>query len=225
MCLAISTGNGARLLAAALLVHGDDRRLIIPPKIAPIHVVIIPILFEEGENEVMQKVKTISSLITRLGLNVVKDDSTKTLRQKFYNWELKGAPIRVEIGPKEVHLNYISIVRRDTNERSHVSDDDITVEIPKTLEQIQQNLWQRAYEMMVETIQYTEKLDEIGKLICDLKIAKTPWCSKQTCYDTILTLEQGIDPIGQDIAKHPFQKTCVVCDEPANEMLYVARSY
>lgn len=221
----LCTGNGARFLAAAFLVHGDDRGLVIPPKIAPVKVVVVPIIFEDSRKEVKQKANEISTKIKSLGIEVVEDQREKNPGSKFYDWEIKGVPLRIEIGPIEVEKKVVTIARRDTGQRIRIEDKDVRKRIPQLLKEIHENLQRKAQKLMREKTQYTENFNEIAEIIHAQKIAKTPWCGDRKCYDKILEIEPGFDPIGTDIAKAKNTKKCTVCGEPTKDLLYVARTY
>jgi prolyl-tRNA synthetase len=220
----LCTGNGARFLAAAILVHGDDRGLVLPPRVAPINVVIIPIINDKNRKAVYDKVKEICSKIKSLGLQVVEDLSEKSPGSKYYDWEIKGVPLRIEIGPRELKQETITVARRDTHEKILVRENEILEKIPELLEEIQSNLLSKSRKMMNDKICFTETFSEIKKLIQNQKIAKIPWCGQKACYDEIAQLEPGFDPIGSGVKKEKT-RSCIICKKETSEVLYVARSY
>jgi prolyl-tRNA synthetase len=220
----LCTGNGARFLAAAFLIHGDDRGLVLPPRIAPIKVVIVPIIFNESRDEILDKVNEISLKIGSLGFQVTEDFREKNPGSKFYDWEIKGVPLRVEIGPKEMRQKSITVVRRDTGKRMLIKEEDIPKRMPEIMEEIQSNLLTKARQMLQEKICFAGSFSEIREIIRNQKIAKAPWCGQKTCYEEISQLELGFEPIGSDVRKSETKK-CIACGKETREALYVARSY
>jgi prolyl-tRNA synthetase len=220
----ICTGNGARLLAALILIHGDDMGLVIPPEIAPIKAVIVPIIYKGKEKVVYSKAKEICRILRESGIDAELDLSELTPGSKFYHWEVRGVPIRIEIGPRDVEKEVVILVRRDTGEKTSVKFSEIIDETKKTLKKIQANMLQRSKKELGNKIKLADTFDDIKDIIHNGKVAKTFWCTNKECYDKILELEPGFDPIGTDLEKSEIGK-CVVCGRDTETQLYVARTY
>jgi prolyl-tRNA synthetase len=222
----ICTGNGARLLAGALIVHGDDKGLVMPPRIAPIKAAIVPILFKGKDLPVMKKCKSLhTKLIKKYGVNSIKfDDREMTAGSKFYDWEIKGVPVRIEIGPKDIEKGQAVLVRRDTNEKIFVKESELAKKLDETLESIHEHLLKKATDMLNSQLHPAKSLKEIKENISSGKISKVFWCNEGACYDKIGAIEEGIEGFGTDPSEaHKGQ--CAVCGKDTFTTLYVAKTY
>ena len=216
------TGNGARYLVAALALHGDSKGLILPPRIAPIQVVIIPI-FKGSIDEVLPTCKEIADALSKEDISAKIDDSEKTPGEKFYIWEIKGVPLRLEIGPKEVKAKFVTAARRDLGKRQKVEMKDLPLKVAMLLEQVQTNLFIRAEKFYKEIIVETEKYTEMKEKITDGKVALVYWCRSEDCAGEIERIE-GVEIVGIV----PDEKTtgdCIICGKPSGEKTYVAKTY
>ena len=148
------------------MVHSDDKGLVLPPKIARISVVVVPIFKEENKDEVLGAARALVKNISHPNINTIKlDDRDRRPGDKFYEWERKGVPIRIEIGPKDISNNSVVIVRRDTGEKKNVSQDGLSEIISETLADIQKNLYDRAMKFRDEKTKTADSWDEFVKLI------------------------------------------------------------
>ncbi|MFX1295708.1 MAG: proline--tRNA ligase [Promethearchaeota archaeon] len=216
------TGNGARYLVAAIALHGDDKGLILPPRIAPIQVVIIPI-FKEKINEVLPTCKKIAEQLKNADITVKIDDSKKTPGEKFYIWEIKGIPLRIEIGPKEVTENFITSIRRDQGKRQKVQMKDLALKIAMLLEQVQNNLYIKVQKFYNDIVIETDKFTEMKAKINEGKVALVYWCRSEDCAGEIIKIE-GVEIIGiipDDISSGD----CIICGNSSGKKTYVAKTY
>lgn len=162
-----SWGVSTRLMGALIMAHSDDDGLIIPPKLAPIHVVIVPIYKKEEElNAITAKVDQLSADLKKQGLTV-KFDNRDTYKPgfKFAEHELRGVPVRLAIGPRDLQNGTVEVARRDTKEKQVMKMDDVSAVIPKLLEEIQDNIYQRALAFRNERITSVETFDEMVKVL------------------------------------------------------------
>jgi prolyl-tRNA synthetase len=219
----LCTGNGARLLGGAFMVHGDDKGLIMPPKIAPIKIVIIPIIFKGKEDLILQKSKEIYKKLSKK-YDVRYDDRDKSSGEKYYDWEIKGVPIRIEIGPREIEKDQVVLVRRDTGKKKIVNNINLHKEISNTLDEIQKNLLKRATKMLNEQLTYTKSFKGIKENLKNNKISIVHWCNEEKCYDDISKISEGIEGFGTDIRENE-EGTCIVCGKKTKTKLYVSKSY
>jgi len=219
----LCTGNGARLLGGAFLVHGDDKGLIMPPKIAPIKAVIVPIIFKGKEEIVTKKSEELFKKLKKYH-EIKLDDRDKTPGEKYYEWEIKGVPVRIEIGPKDIEKDQVVLVRRDTGKKTFVKNSEVKEELSKLLEEIQENLLQKATNMLNEQLTYTESLEEIKTNLNNNKISVVHWCNNEKCYDEISKVEEGIEGFGTDL-KEDEEGKCVVCGKITKTKLYVSKTY
>ena len=178
-----SWGTTTRLIGAIIMVHGDNSGLVLPPKIAPTQVIMIPIAqHKEGVLQKAEQLKTILSNVCRVKL----DDSDKSAGWKFSEYEMKGVPIRLEIGPKDIEKNQVVLARRDTGEKQIVSIDNLENTVKQLLEEIQSNLLQRATERRNSKTYVAKTMEEFEQQINETPgFIKAMWCGDQACEDAI----------------------------------------
>jgi prolyl-tRNA synthetase len=219
----ICTGNGARLLGGLILVHGDNKGLIIPPKIAPIKVVIVPILFKGKERIVLEKAKELSRELE--GFDIYLDErKEKTAGEKFYEWEIKGVPLRIEIGPKDIEKNSFILVRRDTGKKEIILNKEAKKKVKETLEDIQNSLLKKATEMLNSQIKDAKTLEEVKSNLKSGKISRVFWCKDGSCYDKISETAEGLEGFGSEIEEKE-EGNCIICNKKTKTKLYLARTY
>lgn len=217
-----SWGMTTRLIGAVIMVHGDDNGLVLPPKIAPIQVVIIPIAqHKEGVIEKAEQIKDRLSSLTRVKL----DSSDKMPGWKFAEYEMKGVPIRLEIGPKDIENNQCVLVRRDTMEKITISLDDVEKEIAELLARIQEDMLERARNSR-DTKTYEAKTMEEFVDIVENKpgFIKAMWCGERECEDKLKDLTSATSrciPFEQK----QISDTCVCCGKEAKHMVYWGKAY
>ncbi|MEM3442279.1 MAG: proline--tRNA ligase [Candidatus Bathyarchaeia archaeon] len=222
-----SWGISTRLIGAMVMVHGDDKGLILPPKIAPIQVVIIPIPYKDADRtELQKKAEEIYTKLQSAQISAVLDDRAQyTPGWKFNEWELKGVPLRIEIGPRDLKQNQITIARRDTFERLSVKEDKAVETIVRLLEEIQNNLFNRAKKFLEDHITTVKDYEEFKKVLKDKGgFLRACWCGSSACEEKIK------EETGATIRIVPFEKettfsNCVCCGGEAKEVVYFARSY
>ncbi len=222
-----SWGITTRLIGAVIMVHGDDKGLVLPPRVAPIQVVVVPIPFKGAEPAVIAaKAKEYFALLKQKGLVVVLDEREEyTPGWKFNHWELKGVPVRIEIGPRDLKQQQVVMVRRDTGQKTPVKEADVVDAAVKLLEEIQHNLYARArldLESKITTVQTYQQFQDTLK--AKGGFVKAAWCGKPTCEAKVK------EDTGATIRVIPFEKEtptspCIVCGEKAEQMVHFARSY
>lgn len=222
-----SWGFSTRLIGAMVMVHGDDKGLILPPRIAPTQVVIIPIPSKDMEIEkIIEKAKSIQGKLSASGISTILDDRLEyTPGWKYNHWELRGIPLRIEIGSMEIRKEQITIARRDTYERITVKEEEIVEAIKKLLEEIQRNLYNRAKKFLEEKITKVENYEEFKKILSEKGgFIKASWCGNRECEEKIKE-ETGatirLIPLERE---EPFSK-CIYCGKEAKEVAYFAKSY
>ena len=160
-----SWGVSTRMIGSLIMVHSDDKGLVLPPKIAPIQVVIIPVLLGKNDEQILQKAKEIQADLMTQSLSVKLDTSDKRPGEKIFSWEKKGVPVRIEIGPKDLENNVTVVTRRDTSEKITVSLNELNSKTVDLLDDIQVNLFQRASNYRDEKIVEVNNWDEFKKEI------------------------------------------------------------
>ena len=217
-----SWGMTTRMIGAIIMVHGDNSGLVLPPMIAPTQVVIIPIAqHKEGVLEKAGELKDRLSSICRIKL----DDSDKSAGWKFSEYEMKGVPLRLEIGPKDMEKNQAVLARRDTGEKIVVSLDELETKIPELLKDIQANLLQKATERRDSKTYVAHNMEEFEKEINETPgFIKAMWCGDQVCEDAIKEKTAATSrciPFEQE----EIDTVCVCCGKPAKHMVYWGRAY
>ena len=219
----VCTGNGARLLAGIILTHGDDKGLILPPKIAPIQVVITTIYNKENNQKVNKKANEILNLLKESGLRVHVDNRDITIGRKFYDWEIKGVPLRIELGSKEIDNKQFTLTNRLTFEKNLIKETDILKESKKIIGSIQDQLYENSKKLNKTLIVEISNTKELSESIKNKKIAKVNWCGSQQCWTKIKEVSEGIELFGTDLKQSKGK--CVICKENSNDIGYVANTY
>ena len=220
-----SWGVSWRLIGGMIMVHGDDKGLVLPPRVAPIQVVIIPIYYSEKDSQsVTQKAEEIEQSLLKQKIRVHVDKRSElTPGFKFHDWELKGIPIRIEIGPKDVANNKVVIAKRHNSQKSDLSFSQISNEIPKILEQINQNMFEAAKKMLDNNIFQINKYEEFKKAVEKGGFLLSPWCGNLECEEKIK------EETGAEIRVIPFNQKvngeCIYCNNKSTSTPIFARGY
>lgn len=217
-----SWGVSTRLLGAIIMVHGDDRGLVLPPKVAPTQVMVIPIAaHKEGVMEKAQELKARLAKVARTKL----DDTDKTPGFKFAEAEMRGIPVRVEIGPKDLEAGRCVLVRRDTGEKTEVALDQVETALTELLETIQQDMLERA-RVHRDTHTFVATNYEELKDISENKpgFVKAMWCGDVACEEKIKD-ELGVSSRCMPFEQEHLGETCVCCGRPAKKMVYWGKAY
>jgi prolyl-tRNA synthetase len=222
-----SWGVSWRLISAMIMLHGDDKGLIVPPKIAPTQVVIIPIYFKEEQSEaITNKTKVLAELLKKAGVEVQADFRDQyTPGWKFNEWELKGVPLRIEVGPRDVQNKQCVLVRRDTSQKTTTKDEQVLSEVKRCLREIQENLFAKAKKALQESIHEVANYEDFKKSIAQQGgFIRAGWCGETECE------EQIQNDTGATIRTLPLKdeksfSTCVRCGKNASKVAYFAKSY
>ena len=220
-----SWGVSTRLVGGVIMTHGDDSGLVLPPNVAPFQVVIVPIGRDNWRETVLPRAKEIQAELAAAGIRVTLDDREERPGWKFAEWELRGVPLRLEIGPKDIEKSAVLVARRDTREKQSLPMDGLPGQIRTLLDAIQKNLLDRAVAFRDEYTQRVSTYDEFkGVLEGRPGFVIAPWCGSAVCEaqikaDTQATIRNmpigGIAPPG----------SCIRCDQPATAEAWFAKSY
>lgn len=218
-----------RMIGVMLGIHGDDKGVIIPPRIAPIHIVIVPILFDNSMDIVLAKCRELKEELSKhkyheFDTTVILDDRSYSPGWKFNQWELKGIPIRIEIGPKDLEKGHVVMVRRDTGKKEFVKFDQVVEQSKRLLDEIQSGLYIASKKFMESTIVSTDSLDDATRIIADKKIALVPYCDDGECEDYIKEETGGAKILNSPISQENIIRTCIRCGKPA-KLFYFGKSY
>ena len=217
-----SWGVSTRLVGAIIMTHGDDDGLILPPAIAPIQVVVVPIAAHKPG--VSEKAAELAEKISKYA-RVKLDDSDNAPGWKFSQWEMKGVPLRLEIGPKDLEKNQCVLVRRDTREKVFVSLDELETAIPAQLEALRKDLYQRALENREKRTWAATTMDEVKELAkANTGYIKTMWCGDLAC-EMKMKEEAGLSSRCMPFEQEQLSDVCPCCGKPAKTMVYWGVAY
>lgn len=217
-----SWGLSSRIIGAIIMTHGDDNGLSLPPAIAPIQLVILPIA--QHKPGVLEKAQSIKARLEKI-CRVKLDDSDNSAGWKFSEYEMKGVPLRLEIGPKDIEKNQCVIVRRDNREKSFISLDDIETEVPRLLGEVRNGLYSKALartkDMTFNASSYEELLDTVNN---KPGFVKAMWCGSQECEEKLK------DEVGVTSRCIPFEQehisdNCVCCGNKAEKLVVWGKAY
>lgn len=216
-----SWGMTTRLIGAIIMVHGDENGLVLPPRIAPTQVMIVPI--QQNKEGVLEKAFELKDVLS--GFRVKVDDSDKSPGWKFSESEMRGIPVRVEIGPRDLAENQAVLVRRDTHEKMVVSLDELKEKTDELLEKIQHDMLERA-RMHRDAHTYSAATMEEMRDLAENKpgFIKAMWCGCQECEDQ-LKEEIGVTSRCIPFKQENISGQCVCCQKPAVKMVYWGKAY
>lgn len=218
-----SWGMTTRLIGAIIMVHGDNSGLVLPPRIAPTQVMIIPIA--QHKEGVLDKAYELKSALLDAGFKVKVDDSDKSPGWKFSEQEMKGIPVRIEIGPKDIEANQAVIVRRDTREKIVVALPELAEKVGEVLTTMQSDMLEKARKHRDSHTYDATTYEEFVKTINEKPgFVRAMWCGDQACEDKIkedTTATSRCMPFKQD----HIADTCVCCGKPAKALVYWGKAY
>ena len=218
-----SWGMTTRLIGAIIMVHGDNSGLVLPPRIAPTQVMVIPIA--QHKEGVLDKAYELKSALLDAGFKVKVDDSDKSPGWKFSEQEMKGIPVRIEIGPKDIEANQAVIVRRDTREKIVAAIPELAAKVGEVLTTMQSDMLERARKHRDSHTYDATTYEEFVKTINEKPgFVRAMWCGDQACEDKIkedTTATSRCMPFKQD----HIADTCVCCGKPAKALVYWGKAY
>ena len=231
-----SWGISWRLIGALIMVHGDDKGLILPPIVAPIQIIIIPIYKNVNEHLVKEHAKRLKDNLVALGYRVFVDDRDEyTAGWKYNEWEMKGVPVRINIGQRDIENNNVEIVRRDNRQKSIISVENLSKEIEKIFQSLQSDLYYKAEIYLKEKTKIITSFNDFKRDLDSYSgFIVTGWCGNEDC-------EVGVkEDTGADIRVIPFDvkdiptgldmtyddiKECIYCGKKANKTVIFAKAY
>lgn len=218
-----SWGMSTRLIGAVIMVHGDDSGLVLPPKIAPIQVAIVPVA--QHKPGVLEKAAELRDRLAEK-YRVKLDDSDNSPGWKFAQYEMQGVPLRVEIGPKDMENGQCVLVRRDTREKQFISLDQLEAAVEQGLQDLHDAMYQRALKNLEEktftATTYEEFLDTAQN---KPGFIKAMWCGDSACEDKIKEDTGGVKSRCIPFEEEQLSDVCVCCGKPAKHMVYWGRQY
>ena len=220
-CHQTTYGMSERLLGAIIGVHGDNKGLVLPPAVAPMQVVIIPIVFKGKEKGILDASNELDKKLKSKNIRSYVDTRDITPGSKYYDWELKGVPLRIEIGPKDIEKKEIVIVRRDTGKKTSILQSGAEKTIQDELNKITSTLYNNAEKLLNENISRVQTVDEAKT---KTGIVELPWCNNQDCALEIENVLEG-NTLGEPIGDAKCNHMCANCGKPAKTWMRFAKTY
>jgi prolyl-tRNA synthetase len=213
-----------RMLGVMIMAHSDNKGLVLPPSLAENKVVIVPLLFKGKEKEVLEKANDIKNILGEKNNAFVDERDNVSAGFKFNEWEIKGIPIRIEIGPRDIENNQVIVVKRNTGEKIIIKLDKLQLEIPKLLEQIQNEMYEKSKEFTLNKIKTCDTEKEFEKNLKDENWPLTQWCGTQECEERIKEKYSAKSNNIPFVQPKKATGKCVFCDKKARYYALIAKS-
>lgn len=217
-----SWGVSTRLIGALIMAHGDARGLILPPAVAPVQAIVLPIAIHKAGVE--EAARSVIDRLVAAGVRCEGDFSDQTPGWKFNEWEMKGVPLRLEIGPRDIENGVVTVVRRDNGEKSVVKNEELEGVIKRLLSDVHESMYRKAEAFRDSRIKEAHTLDELKKYLDEGNFVKAMWCGSQECELKVKELMQAtirIMPFDQT----PIDDKCIADGSPAKKLVIFAKAY
>ena len=218
-----SWGVSTRLLGAIIMVHGDDNGLVLPPYVAPIQAIVIPVA--QQKPGVIPAARELAQMLKDAGVRVKLDESDKTAGWKFSEYEMKGVPIRVEIGPRDMENGVVTLAKRNTGEKISVKKEEMVESVKTLLDTIHKEMYEKAYRYLLDHVTEVKSMDEL-KDVLETKggYCKMMWCGDRACEDKI---KEATNATARCIPfnQMSFDDTCPCCGKKASKVVLFAKAY
>jgi prolyl-tRNA synthetase len=216
-----SWGTSTRMIGGIIMAHGDQRGLVLPPKVAPIQVIIVPIATHKGG--VIEKAKEIEEVLVKAGVRAETDVRDMSPGWKFNEWEMKGVPLRIEIGPRDIENGQVVIMRRDNLEKQTVAISELANFIPTLLDTVQKDLLIKSRAKRDAKIVTADSLEGILKGVEGQNFVKAGWCGHRECEDKVKETASATARVMCD--EEGIPEKCAICGKPAKHNVIFARAY
>lgn len=213
-----------RMLGVLIMTHSDDKGLVLPPKLATDKVVIVPLLFKGKEENVLQKANELKDQLSEFGV-ILDDDEKESAGFKFNKWEIRGMPVRIEIGPKDIENNKVIVTRRDTLEKYEVPISNIKAGIGDILESMQSDMYEKSKKFVEDRVKVCENVKEFEKAFKEECWPLTKWCGEPECEDKI---KEKYGAKSNNIPKEQPKKaegSCAFCSNKAKYYGFICKSF
>ena len=218
-----SWGSTTRMIGAVIMAHGDNNGLVLPPKIAPIQVIVLPVA--QHKPGVLDAANALKDRLTAAGLRVKVDDSDNSMGWKCAQYEMKGVPLRVEIGPRDMEAGQCVLVRRNDGEKAVTPLDALESAVQEQLELVQQGMYRKAKENLEQHITRADSLEEAKRLQAEKGgFIKTMWCGELEC-EMKMKEQAGMTSRCIPFAQEDLGDTCPICGKKAKHMIYWGVAY
>ena len=218
-----SWGLSTRIIGGIIMTHGDNNGLVLPPRIAPTQVIVLPIA--QHKPGVTEKALELVERLKKAGIRVKADVSDQSPGWKFAEYEMKGIPLRLEIGPKDIEQGQCVLVRRDNREKTFVKLDELETMVPKLLDDVHNGLFEKAKKNLVEKTNVAKDINEAKEIIATKGgFIKTMWCGDRACEEKMKEVA-GVSSRCIPYEQEKLSDVCVCCGKPADKMVYWGVSY
>ena len=218
-----SWGVSTRLIGAVIMVHGDDNGLVLPPAVAPIQVIIVPV--RQQAEGVLEKCQEIASALKAKGIRVKVDDSDRTPGWKYAQWEMKGVPLRIEVGPRDLEEGKAMLTKRVNGEKLSVNLETLIEEIPSILDQIHRDMFEKAKANLEASVVDVDNLEQLNAALEKGGYARMAFCGEEECELKIKDFTKGGTARAIYKEEVPEGTVCPVCGKPAKMVVYFAKAY
>ena len=216
-----SWGTSTRMIGAVIMAHGDQRGLVLPPRIAPIQVIIVPVAAHKGG--VIEKATELEQLLIKAGVRAEVDTRDMSPGWKFNEWEMKGVPLRIEVGPRDIEANQVMVMRRDNLEKQAISMDGLEGAILSLLEVVQKDMFIKSKNNRDKKVVEADSLDGILQGVEGKNFVKAGWCGCRECEDKVKEYASATARVMCDEEGVP--EKCAICGKPATHKVIFARAY
>ena len=206
------------------MVHGDDNGIIVPPKLAENKIAIIPIIFKENREKILKKCKEIASLLKKFN-PILDDRDGYSSGWKFHEWEMKGIPIRIEIGPNDISKKQVVIARKDTAKKEFIKETLLGEKVDEILMDIQKSLYEKSKNSVLNNIKKCKSISEARKTINDRKIGLVEMCDTEKCEEILKEKTGGAKTLNIPFEQPKKLESCIVCGKKARYEVRIGKSY
>ncbi|MBS3079491.1 proline--tRNA ligase [Candidatus Pacearchaeota archaeon] len=213
-----------RMLGTMFAIHADEKGLIIPPRLATNEIVIIPIFNEENKKKILSEAKEISKELKDYS-PILDEREDQRPGFKFNEYELKGIPLRIEIGPKDLEKKEVTVARRDTLKKQQIKIKDLKKQVPIILEEIQKNLLEKSKKLFESKLEKTQSLEELKKIIEEKRVAIVPLCNNEKCEENLKFETKGAKAVFISEKDKIKTEKCIICNKPADYFVYAGKTY
>ena len=218
-----SWGVSTRLIGGIIMTHGDNNGLVLPPKVAPVQVVVIPIA--QHKEGVLDKARELADRLKKSGLRVKVDESDQSPGWKFAEYEMKGVPLRLEIGPKDMENNQCVLARRDNGEKSFITLDELESKAAELLDKVHQGMYEKAKKNLTDHTYDAETMEEAKRLQQEHGgFIRTMWCGEEAC-ELKMKDEAGMSSRCMPFEQESISDKCAICGKSAKKLIYWGVAY
>lgn len=218
-----SWGVSTRLIGSIIMVHGDDNGLVLPPEVAPIQIAIIPV--QQNKEGILPKAESLKASLEQAGYRVYVDSSDRTPGWKFAEYEMKGVPLRIEIGPRDLEKNQVVVARRVDGKKEIVAEAELLKEVERLLKEAHAVMYKKAKDFLDSHVVAVSSVAELKEVVDKGGYAKMMWCGERECEDKVKELTTATARCMPHGEQNITDGKCGVCGKKADKVVYFAKAY